>query len=573
MSPSLPPEGGPSTPPVIAETLAHPYTAALSSAPEGVQAEGGVTIEEEARRSTEIKSGDSARTVNDEEGAVLRKEDSEEGGKDRDLEKGGQLDAEADAEADHLPTHHANGLADQTNLLPMKQIIIVFVALTLSIFLSFLDQTIIVSLRDRGKYQGINEITIALANGSGPVIGGTLAEKVTWRWCFYINLPMGGAALFVLVMFLPLRPVEGDFIRKLKQIDYVGGILTILGAGLIIFPLNWGGVSFPWVSGPVLGCLFAGVIVLALLMVWEGKVAKIPIVPPKIFRYRTVAAVFWTTLLQGATTLGQVYYLPQYFQVAKGVSAIRSGVLILPLLLLITFTVFMSGQVVSRTGSYRWFICTGYVLWLIGLINLALVKPDTPTSHILGFEALCALGQGQTLQTSMVAAQAAVHRSEMSTVTAVRNFLRTLGGSFSLAIGAAIINNALRSNLLPLPQFSTSIVSELIDAPTSIWRTTAKDSTLFLLPEADKTLIIAAFTKGYATVFAVFAGFIGSNAIVALLFIQAHSLRRDDDQARKAAGKEWAAQQKKGGKHDEDKGAEEHEHTAVGGEEDSATKK
>ncbi|GAA5940767.1 hypothetical protein JCM10213_004307 [Rhodosporidiobolus nylandii] len=402
----------------------------------------------------------------------------------------------------------------------------------------------VVSLKDRGKYQGVTEITIAIGNGVGPIIGGVMAEKLSWRWCFWINLPIAGASILAIVFFLPLKKVTGSMKEKLAKIDYGGALLTVAATVLVILPLNWGGTSFAWTSGPVLGCLISGCFTFVLFMLYEWKVARIPIVPPFIFKQRTVAAIFATTFMSGATVLCQLYYLPQFFQVVRGDSAIRSGVLIIPQLVMTTFLVFVSGQLVARTGEYKPSIVIGYALWTIGLGLLSTLDEHTSTAKIVGYQLLNGAGQGQTLQTSMVAAQAAVPRSEMSSVTSVRNFMRSLGGTVFLVIASTILNNTLRSRLSPLG-FSHTLISALIDDPTGIWRATGETGTTLVdLAQEQKNEVIAAYVKGFHRLFWMFVGMIGANFVLALLFIERHDLRRKDEDALKQRGKDWVDRQK-----------------------------
>ncbi|GAA6027910.1 hypothetical protein JCM8097_001777 [Rhodosporidiobolus ruineniae] len=402
----------------------------------------------------------------------------------------------------------------------------------------------IVSLKDRGKYQGITEITIMIGNGVGPVLGGVMAERLSWRWCFWINLPVAGASIVIIALFLPLKKVRGSAVEKLKKIDYGGAALTVSATVLLILPLNWGGTSFPWASGPVLGCLIAGFFTFGLFMVYEWKVAKIPICPPYIFKNRTVSAVFFTTFLNGATILCQLYYLPQLFQVVRGDSAIRSGVLIIPQLVTTTVFVATSGQLVARLGEYKVFICAGYAIWTIGLGLLSTLDEHSSTAKIVGFQLINGMGQGGTLQTSMVAAQAAVDRSDMSVVTSCRNFFRSLGGTIFLVIAATILNNNLRSKLTPLG-FSSTTIDSVIDDPVGIWRTTTNTgSDLTSLTGTEKAQIISAYVEGFHRLFYVLIGLIGLNCIVATLLIGRHTLRRKDEDALKAKGKEWVDRQK-----------------------------
>ncbi|GAA5995686.1 hypothetical protein JCM5350_006643 [Sporobolomyces pararoseus] len=403
----------------------------------------------------------------------------------------------------------------------------------------------VVSLRDRGKYQSITEATILVGNAVGPLLGAAFAQS-DWRWAFWINLPLSAICVVIIFFLLPLKPVTGSWKAKLKQIDYGGSLLCMAGSVLVILPLNWGGTSFPWVSGPVLGCLISGFVVFVIFIFYEGKVPKIPVVPPFIFKQRTVATVFLNTFMSGGTILAQIYYIPQYLQVARGVSPIRSGVLILPLLCFITFFVFLTGQLVSRWGKYKPSIVAGYGLWTVGLGLLSTLSATTSDARLIGFMIISAAGQGQTLQSTLVAAQAAVSRSEMSVVTSTRNFMRSMGGTVFLVVSATIINNSLRSHLSPLG-FSNSLIDALIDSPSGIWRTESKTQSamdLINLPLEQKQQIIEGYVKGFRIMFEVLTGLIGFNFLTSLLFIEQRSLKSKDDDALKQKGKDLMRERK-----------------------------
>ncbi|GAA6031810.1 hypothetical protein JCM8097_002002 [Rhodosporidiobolus ruineniae] len=564
-----------------------------------------------------------------------------------------------------LPTHHANGLVDQTSYMPFRSIIVCFLSMQLTVLIYFLEQTIIstalpnisaafnagrsssfvaaaylltssamqpvwgrlsdvfgrkvtlltcltifligslacalaqtmlqliifrgmqgfgggglltlvfiivsdiVSLKNRGVYQaatsqmvstsppsafsGITEVSIMIGNGTGPVLGGVLAERLGWRWCFWINLPVGGAAFLALLLFLPLKPVKGRMKEKLKKVDYGGALLTLAATVLVILPLNWGGTSFPWVSGPVLGCLLSGIVLFAVFALYEWKVPKVPVVPPFIFRNQTVSVVFVTTFFSGATTLVQTYYLPQYFQVARGKGAILSGVLIIPQLVTVTLMVAVSGIVVSRTGQYKPLVFVGFAVWTVGLGLLSTLNEHSSMARIVGFQLLNGAGQGCTLQTTVVAAQAAVERSEMSVVTSVRNFVRALGGTVFLVVASTIINNTLRSHLTS-HGFSASTISSIIDDPTAIWRSaTNAEGPLTSLSSSAKTTIVQSYVAGFHKLFYVHAALIGACFVIALFGVGQHSLTREEDAELKERGREWVkSRQKKGRKNGAD---------------------
>ncbi|KAG9310938.1 major facilitator superfamily-domain-containing protein [Chiua virens] len=279
----------------------------------------------------------------------------------------------------------------------------------------------IVSLRDRGKYQGIISAATALGFAVGPPVGGALAEKVSWRWCFWILLPVSLFAICIVIFVLPLKPIEGDVKRKLLAIDYLGSILTIVGSVLILLPLFWGGVTFPWNSPVVLACLCSGILIVALFCMWEWKGARLPIVPMYIFKDVTVTGVYIAMFINGFVFISALYYLPQLFQVALGYSPIQSGVFLLPVLVSQSFASWTTGLLVSRTGTYRTSIYVGFSVWAVGCGCLSTVTLSTTKAILVIYMLLSGSGAGQTLQTTIVAAQASVPRRDMSVVTAVRN--------------------------------------------------------------------------------------------------------------------------------------------------------
>ncbi|KAL0579573.1 hypothetical protein V5O48_002453, partial [Marasmius crinis-equi] len=150
----------------------------------------------------------------------------------------------------------------------------------------------IITLRERGKYQGIIGAVAALGFTIGPILGGALAQKASWRWCFWITIPLALLSSAIAIFVLPLKAVEGDMRRKLLAIDYFGVFLTLASSTMILLPLIWGGVTFPWSSAVVLAPLFSGIFVAFLFCLWEWKGAKLPIVPMYIFKHSTVCGVY-----------------------------------------------------------------------------------------------------------------------------------------------------------------------------------------------------------------------------------------------------------------------------------------
>lgn len=230
------------------------------------------------------------------------------------------------------------------------------------------------------RYDPLNPgVVVVLANSLGPIIGGVFTQTIGWRWwvlalllsrfhiprsgmrnselspdirCFYINLPLSALSLILVTFLLPLRHVKGSVMSKLRRLDYYGSILTLAWAVAVLLALSWAGNQYPWVSIPVLLPLCLGIALLGLFIYIEIKVMPLPLIPFHILRNKTVAATMVATLFSGFAFYSTLYYLPQYFQIVRGASAIRSGVLILPLVLVQTTAAFFSGFLVSRTGEF-----------------------------------------------------------------------------------------------------------------------------------------------------------------------------------------------------------------------------
>ncbi|KZT58921.1 MFS general substrate transporter [Calocera cornea HHB12733] len=401
----------------------------------------------------------------------------------------------------------------------------------------------VVAMKDRGKYQGIIGGVVAMGNSIGPVIGGVFTTKATWRWCFWLGVPLSGLAIVVVIFLLPLRRVKGNMKTKLKQVDYLGTVLSLMGTMGILLPLSWGGTSFAWSSAAVIAPLILGALFIGLFLVVEWKFAKIPNIPLEIFQNKTVCGVQIATFLSGCAFYVQLYYLPQYFQVVKGFSSLQSGTQLLPLIVVQTVFSFSSGLIVSLTGRYRANIYLGFAIWSVGLGLLSTLSLHSTTAQQVGYLILTGVGAGQTFQTTLIAAQAAVPRHQMAVVTGTRNFLRMLGGTVALAVCQAILNNSVKSELLQAG-FAQDLVDAITSSPTTY--------TSLNLTAPQILAVQNSFSDGVQNVFR----FCFPCAIVAFfvsaLMIDAHSLKRGDEDQLKAKGKEWAA--KHAHKKDEEKG-------------------
>ncbi|KAJ5729429.1 uncharacterized protein N7483_003937 [Penicillium malachiteum] len=391
----------------------------------------------------------------------------------------------------------------------------------------------VVSLEKRGTYQGVIGVVVALSNSIGPLIGGLFTEKVTWRWCFYINIPLTSISILVVLLVLPLKRVKGNVKARFKQIDYLGCITMIISAVLILVPISWGGTKYAWSSAGVIAPLVLGIVFFGLFILVELKFATLPLIPMHIFKNSTVSGALIGAFFTGCMFYANLYYLPQFFQVVYSASPIKSGVLLLPLVVTQCIVSFTSGFLVSKTGNYTVNIWVGFFIWSIACGLLSTLSSNTSIAKVIGYQILSGVGSGQTLQTNLVAIQANVKRNEMAVATATRNFIRLLGGTIALSVCSAILNNTVRTSLSSV--VSSSVLSKIISDPTRI------SSGVLDLTASEKSAAIDAYTHGIRNIYYFMITSSCVSFFITVFFVRGTSLKREDDAKLQEEGKIWAA--------------------------------
>jgi len=302
---------------------------------------------------------------------------------------------------------------------------------------------------------------IALGNGAGPFLGGAIVEGATWRWVFWIIPIMTVPTSMVILFFLPLKHRSGDYLAKVKKIDYGGMVLNIASTLLLLIPLSGGGVTYAWGSPFFIACTVTGAVLGVLFVLHQWKLVALPIMPLRLYRAPHCWALYLQTFLIGLAYFGNFFYLPIYFQSVLRYSPLVSGALILPVVITTSFASIASGQYMNRVASYMHCILAGFALWTLGSGLTLLFDRDTGLAVLIVVLIIEGAGIGLTLQPTLVGMYANSRNEDRAVTTGLRNFIRTIGGAFGLVISGVILSNTLSRDLSKRPFVSDTLMAQL----------------------------------------------------------------------------------------------------------------
>jgi MFS family permease len=306
------------------------------------------------------------------------------------------------------------------------------------------------SMRSRALHLGSLGAIWAVAGSAGPLMGGALTQLVSWRWCFWINLPVSGLAFIVLLLFLDVHNPRTKLGEGVRAVDWFGMLSILTVILLLLLGLDFGGAIFPWNSPKVICLIVFGTLMIGFFIFSEKHLAKYPLMPLSMFKNWSNNAVFLVAFAHSMVSIGTEYYLPLYFQSVKQASPFHSGTLLVPLMVTGAAVEIMVGILIHQTGRYREIIWAGITLMTLGTGLYINFRTDTSVGNIIGFEIIWVIGTASLFQAPMIAMQNTVSQADTATATATLGFIRNLATSLSIVVGGVVFQNSMAARQLSL---------------------------------------------------------------------------------------------------------------------------
>ena len=386
-----------------------------------------------------------------------------------------------------------------------------------------------VPLHKRPVYQGMIGSIFGIASVAGPLLGGVFTTEVTWRWCFYINLPIGGAAMVILYFILHIPSPAGKNTPLKEQfwrLDPYGSACFLPGIICLLLALQWGGTTYAWSDGRIIALfVLFGVLIAAFIgvQIWKQEMGT---VPPRIATQRSIAAGMWTQFCNGGSFMVVIYFLPIWFQAIKNVTAVKSGIMNIPLILSLVVASISAGIAVNKVGYYTPFILASIVIMSIGAGLLTTFTPETMHPKWIGYQVIFGFGLGLGMQQSTLAAQTVLPHKDAATGVGLIMFMMQMGGAIFVSVAQNVFTNELARGVMGVPNLD----------PKQVVRTGATDIRK-VVPAEELPRVVSAYNHALVKGCFDLALALAASAILGAVWIEFRSVKEKKNAADLEAAK------------------------------------
>ncbi|KAM0806633.1 putative MFS multidrug transporter-like protein [Seiridium cardinale] len=390
--------------------------------------------------------------------------------------------------------------------------------------LSMIIMSDLFSVRERSLYMGFSGFVWALAGSAGPLIGGAFTQAVTWRWCFWINVPICGLTFGLSLVFLDVSNPRTKLSNGLRAVDWVGSLSILAITTLVLLGLDFGGDIFPWSSPKVICLIVFGLVMIGFFLFNEQRLAKYPLMPLIVFKTWSNNAIFVIVFAHGMVLIGIEYYMPLYFQSVQQASPLRSGILLLPLIVVQAVCELVAGFMIHRTGRYREFIWAGAVLMTLGTGLYIIFGANTSTAVVIGLEIVGAFGPALIFQAPVVAIQNTVSQRDTAAATSALLFSRSIAMSLSVVIGGVVFQNSMDSRHSSL--VAAGLSESVLEALSGSQAAANVGITQTIQDPSQRQAVLEAFAWSLRNMFILYTA-LAATTVVASVFIKHTKLNEE----------------------------------------------